>query len=544
MASSAFYRTCIVSAFIVTACFYAIIPISRNLPDYEEDSFQDVKISSDSTSAAVPEDPLITTWSALGDSYACGVGAGSPIHISSGCGRFSQAYPSQLNRQLGEKTNFNYLACSGAKIADTIPQAYDLSNEEGKEDGNPRPDPEFATLTIGGNDIGFFAILNACIYRFDLPSSSACAASLANAQLHLDTILPLDLDDAISTIMTSAQIPDFKLFVTGYPEFFNQDSKSCDKLSFNYWPLPDVDPRKTFLTREVRTAANELVRSLNGRIEEAVGRANFALSRRSDTNGNGKGKGKKVVYVDYNPYFQGHRFCEAEAEAGSNAEKVSSNSEPDARSDRAWFYTLGSSDTDTDTVPNNGNSLADPNPNSPPPPPRPPQQYHHDPSPKLYNNPSPPETWAQSAARLIANAKAKDPSLIDLERASQPQQQQPCSSQSPQIQILTLEFVRIFHPKIAGHEAIARAVLDSLMDDGLDGGHYLDGGDGDEVGRGEGVGKGKGKGEEEVEVGKGDENEGDEKKRGQRTKWCGIKGIIRVVFGLSLNSDCVRFVLI
>lgn len=43
-------------------------------------------------------------------------------------------------------------------------------------DTSSRP-REFATLSVGGSDLGFFDVMNACIFRFDALYSGTCAAA-------------------------------------------------------------------------------------------------------------------------------------------------------------------------------------------------------------------------------------------------------------------------------------------------------------------------------------------------------------------------------
>lgn len=70
-------------------------------------------------------------WTALGDSYASGVGSGDLIEIGQ-CLRFTQAYPQQMNESPGggqmpgtpQSRILNNPVCSGAHTSDVIAQQF------------------------------------------------------------------------------------------------------------------------------------------------------------------------------------------------------------------------------------------------------------------------------------------------------------------------------------------------------------------------------------------------------------------------------------
>lgn len=113
-------------------------------------------------------------WTAWGDSYASGVGAGNYID-GRRCLRYDGAYPvaisidteNLLASEGGGK--FNNVVCSGAKAEDVeLYQFYTEDQEDSAPDWQyyPRPGsgkPTMGTLTIGGDDIDFPGILNSCI---------------------------------------------------------------------------------------------------------------------------------------------------------------------------------------------------------------------------------------------------------------------------------------------------------------------------------------------------------------------------------------------
>lgn len=321
-----------------------------------------LQLSISSTNRTAREDSFLPAtegeyWVALGDSYAAGVGAGH--RISRDCERYDLAYPFQLNEVLngwgyGErfgsdefialsserlasstisttsrttsstsqlpdtrlqppksnassnnstssspKTNLTSLACAGARIpAFIIDQAPYVRNAT------------FATLTIGGNDAGFFRVINACIFRFNGYGSGDCDEEISKAGWLVEYVVPGYLREGLDAILEAVADKDggeegdsegkedgrrdgkkkkrFKLYITGYAKFFNEETTQCNIISFDYWKLSG----RIFLTREVRRRINLLVSLLNQKIESAA-------------------QGMEgVEFVGIDGGFEGHRFCE------------------------------------------------------------------------------------------------------------------------------------------------------------------------------------------------------------------------------------------
>ena len=93
----------------------------------------------------------------------------------------------------------------------------------------------------------------------------------------------------------------FRLYVTGYPRLFNEETGQCDNVAFNYWSF---DLRKRYLTKERRRKINYVVKLLGHKIQEAVAKVNdeWTISKKENK--------KRIIYIDIDPYFSAHRFCE------------------------------------------------------------------------------------------------------------------------------------------------------------------------------------------------------------------------------------------
>ena len=103
---------------------------------------------------AVPAPASAAGLVALGDSFSSGEGAPPYDHTSGRCRRSAHAWPMRLAFALD--LSARPYACSGATIPDLDPQIATLAASNGVR---------LATLTIGGNDLGFGEVLRNCVLR-------------------------------------------------------------------------------------------------------------------------------------------------------------------------------------------------------------------------------------------------------------------------------------------------------------------------------------------------------------------------------------------
>ena len=220
-------------------------------------------------------------YAALGDSYAAGAGL---------CGGFDSAYPVMIaNDTRLDFMEFLNLACGGASTASV------------KKTQVPHiGDADVVTITVGGNEIEFFAVLNACVYEW-LPSTS-CEKEMTRAKTlaQSDTLLK-SFNSMIESTMQHSK-PGAKVLITGYARFFNDTTSQCDHASFSRKHADNL------LTKEVRRNFNQMVDAIN-----------FVIKSAAEVHG--------AIYVDIDPAFEGHRFCEANVVEPSD-------------SDDTWFFNL------------------------------------------------------------------------------------------------------------------------------------------------------------------------------------------------------------
>lgn len=179
---------------------------------------------------------------------------------------------------------------------------------------------DLATLSVGGNDLGFFAVVNACVFRFYSFYSGTCEAALAEAEaaiagpdfeVRLQLVLAEILDKARWELR-----PWFGITVTGYARFFNAATAQCDDASLGVW----YGSRGARLTRATRRRMNALVIAVNRKLERTIAEVNRRFAS------------PKVFFVDFDAAFDGHRFCEEGVE------------EPDYTRNETWFFLVGGPD--------------------------------------------------------------------------------------------------------------------------------------------------------------------------------------------------------
>ncbi|MGN7979426.1 SGNH/GDSL hydrolase family protein [Microbacterium sp. 22195] len=143
------------------------------------------------------------TYSALGDSYAAGQGAGS--YLNTTCYVSSKGYPVLIDASRTITLN-SEPACSGDSSLDVVSRQVALVPVTTAR----------VTLTVGGNDLGFSTVMQDC---FVLVSRTACDADLATANSMISGgTIASRITAAVTAIRTRA--PGAKVIVTGYPRLF------------------------------------------------------------------------------------------------------------------------------------------------------------------------------------------------------------------------------------------------------------------------------------------------------------------------------------
>jgi lysophospholipase L1-like esterase len=92
--------------------------------------------------------------------------------------------------------------------------------------GGLSADTTYVTLTVGGNDAGFSAVIDRCA----LPWPYTCWADISNANSYITNTLPGTLDTLYDRIRSLA--PHAQVVIVGYPRLFNvSDCQSLARIS-------------------------------------------------------------------------------------------------------------------------------------------------------------------------------------------------------------------------------------------------------------------------------------------------------------------------
>lgn len=191
---------------------------------------------------------------ALGDSYSAGVG--TPDEAGA-CGRSPSGYPSLWTKN-HPGASLSFVACGGATIDDVRANQLSFLNAS----------TTLVSITIGGNDAGFFPTVMLCTMSSDVD----CENQVTTSRSAIATVLPAKLDAIYQDIRNRA--PKATIVVLGYPQLLDPTS-DCPG-----------DGMTTFKRLVLNTAADHLARVVSGRAKAAG-----------------------FTFVDVRGSFDGHAIC-------------------------------------------------------------------------------------------------------------------------------------------------------------------------------------------------------------------------------------------
>ncbi|KAJ1338606.1 Alpha-galactosyl-binding fungal lectin [Microdochium nivale] len=283
----------------------------------------------------------IKRWAAIGDSYTAGIGAG--LHLGRAyhglddwiCSRYDQSYPMVVNNDLGSSvTNFQYLACSGARTDGIYKQVTE------KLTG----DLNMVMMTAGGNDLCLASMINKCVI---LPygSMDMCNAVIAKAIENIGTILKPNIK-MVLLALNDKMADNSVVVVNGYAQFWNTENEEyCTKKQA--WAKPALLTRHWLaspnpLDVALRKRLNSLVIGINNAIKEVI--------RDVQQNSNVK---YKLGFADWGRRVNGgvrEQYC-----GPNSSDTYLDKSQPDQqffKSDTTiWNVNLTESDTSLDFAP-------------------------------------------------------------------------------------------------------------------------------------------------------------------------------------------------
>ena len=127
-------------------------------------------------------------------------------------------------------------------------------------------DSDIVTLQIGGNNVGFFDLINACIIKL-LPQAQTCPEQITISRNEITDTFPALIDSDIQAVLGQVDNSYFKLYVVGYAQFFNPTTTQWEDVSFDFWrELPENQGN---LTKALRTTMNGFATHLNTQLSNA-----------------------------------------------------------------------------------------------------------------------------------------------------------------------------------------------------------------------------------------------------------------------------------
>ena len=139
-----------------------------------------------------------------------------------------------------------------------------------------------------------------------------------------------DITVVLREIIGKSGRDDFNVFLTGYPTFFNADIDLCEYSTFYYWQpgyhgIHHIG-NWAYLYKDLRKKLNDLVSELNRMLSHVADAVNQPYLNR------------RVKFVDPNPIYDGHRFCEKDG--------MTEVKEPDEKRRDTWLFLSGWPDND------------------------------------------------------------------------------------------------------------------------------------------------------------------------------------------------------
>lgn len=264
------------------------------------------------------EEDTSNGYLAMGDSFSSGEGAynyrpETDFHVDNSlfnrCHQSKSSYPYILSNANGFE-RFGSVACSGAKIKDieynsVNPRLYE-------QEGDPQavgfpgvsndsnilkmfipgyreqirflsPDsvnPRIATISIGGNDVGFADILKQCVNPAYILSTCYTERSQREILANIIDLQIPRLTGIYKSIKTQADRPDFRLYVIGYPRMVNVSGACGPNVGMDLRERNFADSLVNYLNDAIRVAATRAgvryVDVSDAFVDEATGR-NYQL---------------------------------------------------------------------------------------------------------------------------------------------------------------------------------------------------------------------------------------------------------------------------
>ena len=209
-------------------------------------------------------DPTDTSWikdfSAVGDSYAAGIGAGKVLDGpgDGDCSRYDGAYSAVMNDFLGEELKYQSLACSGDLSTDVRKQVEKLADNS----------QDLVTVSAGGNDALLSKVLEQCIYT--PAGQEKCDQAIDESQDAIDHKLHDNIVTLLQMLAPKVRKGGMAVY-TLYGQFFNAETDACSAQTWNWFEGVIEGQHGIKLSKELRKTLNQMVVDANKKIKDAIG---------------------------------------------------------------------------------------------------------------------------------------------------------------------------------------------------------------------------------------------------------------------------------
>ncbi len=128
------------------------------------------------TTARIPFSVVAAEYVGLGDSYSSGEGASAYLPATNRCDRAATRSAWEPAVARATRLSFDFAACSGAFLGDFVNPSGTATGEVPQLDHvSSMGRTSLVTVTIGGNDAGFFPVVTSCITGPFAPGRAGCA---------------------------------------------------------------------------------------------------------------------------------------------------------------------------------------------------------------------------------------------------------------------------------------------------------------------------------------------------------------------------------
>ena len=231
--------------------------------------------------------PVLRSYMAIGDSFSAGNGAGTLVSPTQpNCRRSSGSYVFQLLNDpiywefVDPSNPFEFNACSGA-ITSEIQNNQILNPLTQNPPYNPFiQGADLYTMSAGGNDLHFDAIVRTCVYNLGWPGSCAKNLAAVDTALQTGSAFDLSLTQLYNTLFSQAR--GGQVIIVPYVQFYNDQA-------------PSTYFSKCHVSQSIRQQLNQAVTKVNA----------FLASHASRYHGF-----SMIDDGSLQSAFDGHRFCD------------------------------------------------------------------------------------------------------------------------------------------------------------------------------------------------------------------------------------------